>query len=77
MSERAALPFVGREEELAVLTAALDRACRGAGSTHVLAGEAGVGKTRVSEALCALARARGAETVRTGEVRVVRRGSSR
>lgn len=63
VSERAALPFVGREEELAVLTAALDRACRGAGSTHVLAGEAGVGKTRVSETLCALARARGAETV--------------
>ena len=45
------LPLVGRQRELAALTAALDAARKGKGSVHVLAGEGGVGKTRLTEAL--------------------------
>jgi DNA-binding CsgD family transcriptional regulator len=49
MAHRAAL--VGRRAELERLEAALDRARRGHGSLVLLAGEAGVGKTRLTEAL--------------------------
>jgi DNA-binding CsgD family transcriptional regulator len=49
MTNRGAL--VGRETELTELEAALDRARLGAGSLVLLAGEAGVGKTRLAETL--------------------------
>jgi len=48
-------PFVGRETELATLRAALGR-----GRLVLLAGEPGIGKTRVAEELAAEARARDA-----------------
>jgi tetratricopeptide (TPR) repeat protein len=45
--------LVGRQSELACLEEALERARRGAGSLVLLAGEAGVGKTRLAGALAA------------------------
>ena len=44
--ERLARAFVGREQELAELTLALDHALDGRGSVVLLAGEPGMGKTR-------------------------------
>lgn len=41
-------PFVGRESEREVIRAAIDRARRGQGSLVLLAGEAGVGKSRLA-----------------------------
>lgn len=57
------LPLVGREAVLALLSAALDDARRGSGSTHMLAGEGGVGKTRLSLTVQAMAAAHGFETI--------------
>jgi hypothetical protein len=53
-------PFVGREGELAALTADLDTAGAGHGGVVLLSGEPGVGKTRLAEELAAQATARGA-----------------
>ena len=53
-------PFVGREAELAVLTAGLEAASGGRGTVVLLAGEPGIGKTRLAEELTAAAAARGA-----------------
>ncbi len=52
-------PFVGRQRELVTLVTALDAAKRGRGSVHLLAGESGVGKTRLTEAIVERARERG------------------
>jgi len=46
-----ALPLIGRDQEIARLTRALEDAERGTGSTIFLAGEGGVGKTRLAEYL--------------------------
>lgn len=46
------LPFVGRDREAALLRAALDAALGGQGSTAVISGEAGIGKTRLAELVC-------------------------
>src|SRR4030088_211009 len=43
--------LVGREEELSTLEDALLAACRGQGSVVVLAGDAGIGKSRLSAEL--------------------------
>ncbi len=43
--------FVGRQQELAVLTAALDDALSGRGRLVMLAGEPGIGKTRLAREL--------------------------
>src|SRR5262245_3406966 len=59
----AAGAFVGRERELGELRAGLDDAFSGRGRLFLLAGEPGVGKTRLAEELMAEARARGAETL--------------
>jgi DNA-binding CsgD family transcriptional regulator len=53
------LPLVGRERELARMSAALDRAAAGQGGVLLLAGEGGVGKTRLARALADAARERG------------------
>jgi predicted ATPase len=53
-------PYVGREAELAALAADLDAAVAGRGGVVLLAGEPGIGKTRLAEELAARAAARGA-----------------
>lgn len=58
-------PLVGRAEELTRLTAAVERARTGRPAAVLLAGDAGVGKTRLLTELCGRARAAGA-TVLTG-----------
>ena len=52
--------FVGRAGELAQLVAALDDAFAGRGRLILLAGEPGIGKSRLADALAEHARARGA-----------------
>ena len=49
-------PFVGREGELAMLAKHLAEAAAGRAGVVVLAGEAGIGKTRIAERLAAHAR---------------------
>ncbi|HVJ17314.1 MAG TPA: AAA family ATPase [Polyangiaceae bacterium] len=56
-------PFVGREGELATLTAALDAAVAGAGAFLEIAGEAGMGKSRLVGELMHQARLRGARVL--------------
>jgi DNA-binding NarL/FixJ family response regulator len=58
--------FVGREQELAALEAALTRAGSGEGTVVLLAGESGIGKSRLIGELTERARGQGA-TVLTGE----------
>jgi DNA-binding CsgD family transcriptional regulator len=52
--------FVGREDELAVLDARLEQALAGSGGLVLVAGAAGIGKTRMLREFAAGARARGA-----------------
>lgn len=52
-------PIVGRAEELARLTAHVDRAVQGRPSAVLVAGDAGVGKTRLLDELARQATARG------------------
>src|SRR3954452_1948987 len=51
--------LIGRERELGELFGALDAAAGGDGSSFLIAGEAGIGKTRIADALSDGARARG------------------
>jgi DNA-binding SARP family transcriptional activator len=55
--------FVGRDRELAELVAGLDGALAGRGRLVLLAGEPGIGKSRLADALMEEARSRGAETL--------------
>ena len=52
-------PVVGRAPELAALTARLEGAIAGHGGIALLAGEPGIGKTRLAEELAAIAHDRG------------------
>ncbi len=53
--------FVGRQHEMAELKAALDDAVAGRGSIVMLAGEPGIGKTRMAQELASVAETRGAQ----------------
>jgi DNA-binding SARP family transcriptional activator len=55
--------FVGRKRELAQLVRALDDALAGEGRLVLLAGEPGIGKSRLAEELMAQARGRGARVL--------------
>jgi tetratricopeptide (TPR) repeat protein len=54
-------PLVGRREETAALTAALERVRHGAFESVAIVGEAGVGKSRLVSELRAIARTRGCQ----------------
>lgn len=56
--------FVGRDEEMAVLTRALDDARAGAGSAILVVGQAGIGKSRLSTEVARFAELRGARVQR-------------
>jgi predicted ATPase len=61
---RAATPaFVGRAAELAALVDAYGQAAGGRGTTALLGGEAGVGKSRLVAEMAAQARRRGARVL--------------
>src|SRR5215211_2145968 len=60
---RPSTPFVGREGELAQLEAGLDDAFAGGGRLFLIAGEPGIGKSRLAEELITRARARGARVL--------------
>jgi predicted ATP-dependent serine protease len=53
--------FVGREREMRGLVAALDTALSGQGQIAMLAGDPGIGKTRIAQELSAIADQRGAQ----------------
>ena len=55
--------FIGRQPELAVLTAALDDAIAGRGRLVMLAGEPGIGKTRLAQELARQAKESGAQVL--------------
>ena len=55
--------FIGRHQELATLTDALDDAVAGRGRLVMLAGEPGIGKTRITRELAGLAEQRGAKVL--------------
>jgi len=58
------LPFVGRERELEELESALSRCRHGTGRVVVVAGEAGIGKSRLVARVCERARAAGIPSAR-------------
>lgn len=60
---RDTIRFVGRAAELATLSAKLTEAVAGRGGLALLAGEPGIGKTRLAEELAAAGRARGARVL--------------
>jgi DNA-binding CsgD family transcriptional regulator len=60
VSGTAPAPFVGREEELRILSDALDAALAGRARAVLVSGEAGIGKTRLLRELRAVAFSRGA-----------------
>ena len=55
--------FVGRERELAELVRGLDQAFAGSGRLFLLAGEPGIGKSRLAEELATYARGRGGQVL--------------
>lgn len=55
--------FVGRADEMSKLRAALEEAFAGRASLSLVAGEAGIGKTRLAQEICTYARLRGALTL--------------
>lgn len=63
VDEARASQFVGRNQELTELKAALDRAVAGDGRMVLLAGEPGIGKSQLADEIALVARHRGANVV--------------
>jgi predicted ATPase len=63
MKARASEAFVGRASELGELERALDATQAGLGATVLVAGEAGIGKTRLAAEFARRARSTGFETL--------------
>ncbi|HEY8925318.1 MAG TPA: AAA family ATPase, partial [Polyangia bacterium] len=63
LARLARTPFVGRGEEIATLTLALETALSGRGGFVEIAGEAGIGKSRLVDEIVHQARLRGARTL--------------
>jgi DNA-binding SARP family transcriptional activator len=57
-------PLVGRDDDLTRLRQIWTRAARGSGGTAFVSGEAGIGKSRLSAELAAIAREQGAHVLR-------------
>ena len=57
------VPMIGRDQEMAALRAAIDAALGGEASLVMLAGEPGIGKTRLAEEAGVYARQRGAHVL--------------
>jgi predicted ATPase len=55
--------FIGRQEELVKMTNSLDDAISGQGRIVMLAGEPGIGKTRIAHELVTQADAKGTKTL--------------
>jgi len=51
MRKKSMAPFVGRVEEIEILTRRRQRACFGAGQAVLISGEPGIGKSRIIDAL--------------------------
>lgn len=64
LSGQAGGSFVGRRQEMAELNAALDDALAGLGQMAMLAGEPGIGKTRLAQELATHANSLGAQVMR-------------
>ena len=62
-NESRASEFIGRQQEMAVLTAALHDALSGRGQMVMLAGEPGIGKTRLAQELASRAESLGAQVL--------------
>ena len=56
-------PFVGRQQEISELSAALNKALSGHGQLVMLVGQPGIGKTRTSQELASIAEERGAQVL--------------
>ncbi len=63
MASQAGQIFIGRHQELDQLQAALDEALSGRGQVVMLAGEPGIGKTRIAQELAGVADRRGARVL--------------
>jgi tetratricopeptide (TPR) repeat protein len=60
---RGSAEFVGREQELAALSAGLERARSGRGSLYLIGGEPGIGKSRLADEFAGRAREGGARVL--------------
>ena len=63
MTSQAGQTFIGRQPEMALLTAALDGALSGQGRVVMLAGDPGIGKTRTAQELASIAETQGARVL--------------
>ena len=63
LTSRQSTDFIGRQQELALLNAALDDALSGRGQMVMLAGEPGIGKTRLAQELASRAESLGARVL--------------
>jgi predicted ATPase len=63
MGTQSSQTFVGRQQELGALISALDETLAGRGKLVMLAGEAGIGKTRIAQELAGYAQAKSVQVL--------------